>query len=517
MRVWRAAAYIRLSREDGGDVSRSVVNQEKIIREYLARRLAGCAQLAEVFVDDGRSGTDDGRPAFRALLECLARGGADCVICKSLSRMFRNYADQGRYLEEVFPRLGVRFISVSGPHVDTYDDPAAVTGLEVPINGILNDRYAAKTSEDVRRTFETKRRRGEFIGAFAPYGYAKDPADKNRLVPDPGAAEVVRLMGRWALAGEGAAAIARRLNAMGMPNPARYKREQGLRYQGPHTAENGGLWWPKTVREILRSPVYAGDMVQGRERTVSYKIHDRVRQPEEAWCVVRDTHEPLFSRADWARIQALLGRRAQAPAGGGPPALLAGLVRCGGCGRAMRRSSSRGTVYYACRAYREQAACTGHRIQGDALEAAVCAAVRAELELLDGGTLRASPREAQTPSALLAGRRAELARLLRLSDGLYADWKEGTLTREEYGRLKADFAARRAAVEAGIALLERAGEEQAVGPSLPPGPDRGLLAALVEGVRVFEGGRIEVAFRFRDPRRGAPGVGAVAPVAPAGP
>ena len=232
--------------------------------------------------------------------------------------------------------------------------------------------------------------------------------------------------------------------------------------------------------------------------------------------MVRDTHEPLLSRADWARIQELLGRRVQAPAGGGTPALLAGLVKCGGCGRAMRRSSSRGAVYYACRAYREQAACSGHRIRGDALEAAVCAAVRAELELLDGGAPQAPPRETRADSALLAGRRAELARLLRLSDGLYADWKEGALTREEYGRLKADFAARRAAVEAGVALLERAGEE-AAGPGLPLVLDRGLLCALVEGVRVFEGGRIEVAFRFRDPRRGAPGVGAVAPVAPAGP
>ena len=189
-RLWRVGLYIRLSREDGRTESLSVQNQRKILMDYLKEEFQGPWELEEIFVDDGLTGTDDSRESFQRMIAAVKEGAINCVVCKTLSRAFRNYADQGYFLEEFFPRYRTRFISVSNPRVDSFLDPEAVQmGLEIPINGILNDRYAAKTSADVRRTLDMKRRRGEFIGSFAPYGYAKDPADHNRLVPDREAAK----------------------------------------------------------------------------------------------------------------------------------------------------------------------------------------------------------------------------------------------------------------------------------------------------------------------------------------
>jgi len=164
--VWRLAEYYRLSREDGNAESESVVNQKKILSDYLEHSFVGEYEIVDSYVDDGLTGTDDTRESFMRMIQDIESGKVNCVVCKTLSRAFRNYADQGYYLEYYFPQKNVRFISTGDPKVDTYTNPEAITGLEVPISGLMNDRFAAKTSSDVRRTFDHKRRAGEFIGAF---------------------------------------------------------------------------------------------------------------------------------------------------------------------------------------------------------------------------------------------------------------------------------------------------------------------------------------------------------------
>jgi len=182
--LWKIGAYIRLSREDGADESMSVINQRKIIDDYILQHLDSESVAVDTYVDDGLTGTDYERPAFQRLMQDIESGIVNCVICKTLSRAFRNYSDQGFFLENFFPRNKTRFISIGSPHIDSFLNPDIIHGLEVPLTGLINDRYAGRISEDVRRTFDTKRRNGEFIGAFAPYGYAKDPDNKNKLVID---------------------------------------------------------------------------------------------------------------------------------------------------------------------------------------------------------------------------------------------------------------------------------------------------------------------------------------------
>ena len=171
--VWRIALYIRLSRDDGNDESMSISNQRKILMEYVGQFFKEDGKLIDVYADDGQTGTDFERPEFQRMLRDIEAGKVNCIICKNLSRAFRNYSDQGYFLEKIFPKFHIRFITLGDPKIDTFINPEAVSGMEVPINGLMNDRFAYKTSSDIRRTFDTKRRKGEFIGAFAPYGYKK--------------------------------------------------------------------------------------------------------------------------------------------------------------------------------------------------------------------------------------------------------------------------------------------------------------------------------------------------------
>jgi len=289
---WSIAGYIRLSREDGNEESESVVNQKKILSQYLANSFEGQYTISDFYVDDGLSGTDDSRESFMRMVQDIEAGKVNCVLCKSLSRAFRNYSDQGYYLEYYFPQKNVRFISTGDPKIDTFTNPEAITGLEVPITGLMNDRFAAKTSSEIRRTFDAKRRSGEFIGAFAPYGYVKDPQNKNNLLLDEEVVPIKRDILHWFIHdGMSLTGIAKRLNELGVPNPTKYKHSKGFAYNNPSTEICDGLWVSSTVRRVLTDQVNLGHMVQGKQRVVSYKVHDRVTTSQDEWYVVKDTHE----------------------------------------------------------------------------------------------------------------------------------------------------------------------------------------------------------------------------------
>ena len=377
--LWQVGVYLRLSKEDARRKSASIANQRAILLDYLHHEFQDPWELAALYTDDGRTGTDDTRPAFRSLIRDVEQGKVNCVLCKTLSRAFRNYADQGYYLEEFFPRHRTRFIALGSPRVDSYLNPDAVQwGLEIPINGILNDRYAAKTSADVRRTLDMKRRRGEFIGSFAPYGYAKDPKNKNALIPDPKAARVVLQIFQWYAGGMGQGDIAQKLNTQGVPNPTAYKTAQGVNYHRPGQAGDG-LWSAGSIGRLLKNPVYAGTMVQGRQEVISYKVHETRAVPEGEWFVVENTHPPLVSPEVFQQVQTRLCQPVRRPPGEASPHLFAGFLRCAACGKAMSRKTAKGFVYYTCSTHRRKSktACTPHTIRADRL----CLAVAKRLDV----------------------------------------------------------------------------------------------------------------------------------------
>lgn len=271
-RRWDAGKYIRLSKEDlkkakeGKDDSNSVKNQRDLLDEFCERH-ADEFRSSEEYVDDGHTGTDADREDFQRLLSDVMSGKINCVIVKDLSRFARNYSDAGSLIDNLFVQMGVRFISLA-ENVDSYLNPDSVSNILVPITNVMNDNYCYQTSKKIRQVFDYKRRSGQYIGSFAPYGYVKDPEDKHRLVVDPEAAEVVKLIFSLFLRGTSKRAIALYLNEHDVPSPSAYRVSKGLPV--PREAENP-MWSSTSISKVLCNEIYTGDLIQGRRRVKSYR------------------------------------------------------------------------------------------------------------------------------------------------------------------------------------------------------------------------------------------------------
>lgn len=540
-KIWHVAAYIRLSRDDGSDESISVANQRQILLEFLEHSFQGEHILEGIYVDDGESGTDYDRPAFQRMLRHVEEGRINCIICKNLSRAFRNYSDQGYFLESFFPRFHIRFITLGEPVMDTFLHPDAVNGMEVPINGLMNDRFAYKTSCDIRRTLDTKRRKGEFIGAFAPYGYVRDLKDKKRLIIDPKAAWVVQHIFLWYVYGDGDATtsgggrdrkgekgtlskegIARKLNAMGIPNPTAYKRSNGLKYYNPHSSKNDGLWQGTGISAILSNEIYTGTMVQGKQRVISYKVHKKISVPKEEWYRVENTHEAIIDPRVFAMAQELQEKDIRRPPMGRQNYLFSGVLRCADCQKAMTRKPSKNLVYYNCSTYKRKSksSCTIHSIRLDILESVVLTVIRKQIETgsrIDEviEKIRQAPTaEYRTGSleAFLEVCTRKLERTKAAQAQLYLDWKNGDLNHEEYIELKETFQKQRKQLKKEIFHITEEMEElekalhshcSCVQSFLRNKNievlSQGLLLQLVKDIFVHEGGGITIVFKFKDP------------------
>lgn len=520
--TWRVAVYIRLSREDGNEESESVTNQKKILKEFLEDYFDGEYAIVDYYVDDGLSGTNDTRADFMRMVQDIEQGKVSCVVCKTLSRAFRNYSDQGYYLEYYFPQKNVRFISTGDPKIDTHLNPEVITGLEVPITGLMNDRFAARTSSDIRRTFNTKRRNGEFIGAFPPYGYLKSPDNKNKLILDEDIVPIKRDILHWIVnEGMSLSGTAKRLNELGILNPTAYKQSKGWKYCNPKSKENDGLWTGSTVRRMILDKVNLGHMVQGKQRVVSYKIQDKITVPESEWFVKENTHEPTFTQEEYDTLARLLERDTRSPNGKRVVHMFAGFLKCKDCGKALHRKTAKDRVYYACRTYTEKSKdkCTKHSIRLDLLEKAVLAAIQAQITLIDSlseivDEINHAPvidTQSKRIEKMLKEKQQDLEKLRRLSDSLYIDWKSGDINHEDYRRMKARFEEQISQTE--NTLLNLAEEQRRIGQGVDTSNpvfldflkhknisklDRSLLVELVDTIYVHEEKEITILFRFQD-------------------
>lgn len=522
---WRFAAYIRLSREDNvksDDDSNSVRNQQKILMEYY-RAHADEFESAEFYVDDGCTGTDSERDAFKRLLADIRAQKINCVAVKDLSRLSRNYSEAGGYIDTYFTMWDVRFICLGDPFIDSYRNPESATNIAVPITNVMNDNFCLQTSKKVRQVFDYKRRQGEFIGAFAPYGYEKDPQQRNRLIIDEDAAAVVRSIFEWFTQGMSKNGIARKLNAFGLPNPAGYKRGKGLKYCHPN-ADASALWSAATVARILQNRMYTGTMVQGCYRIKSYKVHTQIRTHPSEWFVVEGTHAPIVSEERFLAAQDLCARDTRAAPSRSEAYLFSGFLRCADCRKAMHRRKTGRYVYYICRTYKERSktACTKHSIRHEALEQAVLHALRQCIDLavcvaetaaeIDGAS--AAQGIPMRLDAAIEAKAREQKKLERYQRRLYEDFCDGLLTRAEYDVMRRDYRASAETVQAAIGALreERRIAARQAGEGNPAWTDfmrsgnfetlsRAVLAAFVERVYIREGGGVSICFRFADPFR----------------
>lgn len=524
-KVWLVGFYIRLSREDkrGKDESESITNQRLILTDFLDQQDDGDQYIfAGEYVDDGVSGTtDEERENFQLLLKDIEKGKVNCVIVKNLARSFRNNGDQSYYLGDWFPRNNVRFISLYQQPIDTYKDPRNVQNLAVPVQGVLNEEHARGTSESVRRTFDKKREKGLHIGSFAVYGYEKDSENRNALIIDPVASEQVKRIFSWYQEGMSKNAIVHLLNDYGILCPSAYKRQKGLKYQNPNADMGEGLWSVMTVTGILKNQIYTGDMVQGRYRKKSYKIHVQEVVPEEEWFIVPNTHEPIIKREDFNQVQELLKRDTRTAPNQKSLYLFSGFLRCGDCGKAMTRSKVKNNVYYHCSTYKNQSknACTKHTIRHRDLEPAVLEMIR---QLISSGVcyheviqeIDAAPKK-ESRSDLLKGliqtKEKELYRITHYKQSLYEDWKDGEITKRDYQQMKEDYERRSEAIQHILDHLQDKREEldrsnELENPVLKAYRKSGnineltrdILIQLVDYIRIYENGSVCVKLRFAD-------------------
>ena len=525
--VWRVGRYIRLSREDGNDVSESVVNQDKILTEAIPKFFEdGMYEVVDTYIDDGTSGTSDlEREDFQRMVRDVKSGRINCIIVKNLSRAFRNSANQGHFLEEFIPLYHTRFISLYQPVVDTFLDPEVVHGLEVSITGFMNEQYAYKTSVDVRRTFKYKMENGEFIGAFAPFGYAKSPEDKNVLIVDEEAAQIVRDIFSWFVNdGMSKMGIVRHLNDLGIPNPTEYKHQHGQKYHSPTSKKTAGLWSERTVSGILEDVIYIGTMRQGRQRVISYKVHKRRAISQDEWITVENCVPPLIDRETFEKAASLRKRDTRTAPGERKVYLFSGFLRCADCKMCMTRKTAYNLTYYACRTYRQQSVtkCSKHSIREDRLEQVVLVAIQKQIELVASLSkvieeINSAPvvkTESNRLTSLLKQKTGELEKASNLLDGLYYDWKSGEITHDQYRRMKPQLEDQTARLKEQIEHIKEECATMARGineedPYLTTflkyrniqSLTRALLVDLVEVIYVHEDSTVEIVFNFADQYR----------------
>lgn len=291
------ALYIRLSREDGDKAeSLSVVNQRIQLMEFINSHVE--LYPYDTYIDDGYTGTDFNRPAFRRMIEDIEAGNIQCVLVKDLSRLGRNMPEVSKYTGEYFPYKKVRFIAVNDLIDRDYLDFDPNEDMLMDFKNMFNGFYPKDISKKVRSTFRSKQNNGQFIGAFASYGYVKSALDHNKLEIDPYAADIVRRIFAMYTKGIGQNTIAKILNEEGVPCPSEYKKQCGLNYHNSNRLDGTSYWTYSTIRNILRNEIYTGSMVQNKSFRHMCK-KNAISLPREKWIVVENTHTPVIDWETW--------------------------------------------------------------------------------------------------------------------------------------------------------------------------------------------------------------------------
>ena len=328
----KAAIYCRLSKEDETKTgeSESIQNQKSMLLQYAMEK---GFELYQIYSDEDYSGIDRNRPAFNEMIRAASEHKFDVVLAKTQSRFTRDMELVEKYLHGKFIEWDIRFIAVVD-HVDTGD---TANKKSRQINGLINEWYLEDLSANVRSVLDHKRKEGQYIASFALYGYQKDSAVKGRLQIDPEAAEVVKRIYAMTLCGVGAHKIAQILNEEGVLSPTAYKQQNGYCCRLARKTLYESLWSSGTIYQMLHNQTYAGDLVQGRHKKVSYKSKRTVWLPKSQWIVVENTHEAIIDKDTYDTVQRMMQRRTRSGAGGMVHPLARKVV-CSCCGCIMEQT-----------------------------------------------------------------------------------------------------------------------------------------------------------------------------------
>jgi len=374
------AAYVRLSKEDGRgtEESVSIENQKMMLVKHI--RDNGW-ELAEIYQDDGFTGTNQKRPAFQRMIADVKSGFINTILIKDLSRLGRNYLDVGNLAEIFLPDHGCELISLN----EKLDDMMVFRNW-------FNEQHSKSTSTKVRAAKKVSAQNGKFLGAYAPYGFRKDPGNRHKLIVDENTAPVVRRIFQMRAGGMGFRSIAAKLNEDGIASPREYYYQQQNR---KNPIKTSGVWSKNSIIDIIQNEAYIGNLVSGKSGTISYKNHSQVRKGREEWIRVEATHEPIVDIELWDKAQSLKAkkyipnRRAD-----GETNLFAGLLHCSDCGFRLkghveRRQRKDGSEYkavsYICSTYARSGknACAIHSINEKALVDIVLGHINSSAQMIE--------------------------------------------------------------------------------------------------------------------------------------
>mgnify|MGYP001023759443 FL=1 len=522
--TYRVAMYLRLSQDDEKydkdfkAESNSISNQRLQIQDYIDKNEE--MELAKEYVDDGYSGINFERPAFKEMMEDVITGSINCIVVKDLSRFGRDYIDSGRYLQRVFPSLDIRFIALNDNY-DSFTASETEKNLVIPFKNFINDNYCRDTSAKVRSVCKVKRKQGQFISNYAPYGYEKDEEDKHKIVIDKEVEYVVRKIFSMKLEGYSSYSIAKHLNDNGIPSPMEHKKAKGIRYKTGFSTKAVAKWDTPAVNRILINEVYIGTLQQGKREKINYKLDKVVSKDKSDWIEIEDNHEAIIDPHDFEIVQKLLKCDIKAKTVGEKADLFSGLLFCKDCNAQMtKKVDKRGktpTVYYICSSYNKGHNCSRHSIKQEELQRTVLEMIRHYIQYLgEYESVSEKIKEMEVSYELFQkiDKRQEYtkknkAKFELLKSSLYQDLKEGIIAEEEFYDMREFYTNR--IVESEL-ILEKQSKEiarlykkslgnqnflsdikkyQNIGTL-----ERGLLVRLVDKIYVLEDKKIEIQFNY---------------------
>ncbi len=452
---YSTAIYARLSIENSGkdDDGDSIANQISFCKAYLEEHKD--LKLYEIYEDNGEKGTNFDRPEFQRMMNDIRGGKVKCVLVKDLSRFGRDYIEAGELLEKIFPFMGIRFISITDGY-DSLTSDDAEGALMIPLKNMINDVYAKDISRKIITSFRARQEKGEFLPAFAPYGYLKSKKEAYRYEIDEVTAPYVKMIFEWKAEGISHNEICKRLNEMDAVTPARRKVDLGIwkaeKYK--HT-----VWFGRTIIDILKNPTYTGCIVYGRIPKSLYEGIKMHRAPEDEWRYVPDAHEPIISQELFDMVQQMFADRAEkfkkkmdenAELRELITNPLKGKIYCGDCGKRMRFVKPTDKRYpvdqdhaiYVCGGYLDSgySRCSRHSIRYPLVADAVVAVIKVQIELaLKQEQLIRQMRGSVKEKNLIdkyVGQvnylNQELKKINAKREGLFENFAEGILDENEY-------------------------------------------------------------------------------------
>ena len=522
---YNAAIYLRLSRDDedidgSKSESNSISSQRDMIRSFIRKQ--DDMEIYDIYVDDGFSGANFDRPEFKRMMKDIEAGHVDCVIVKDLSRLGRDYIEAGRLIQKTFPAFSVRFIALTD-HFDSLTADYNETSLVVPVKNFVNDSYSRDISGKVRSHQKIKREKGEFIGSFTVFGYKKSEDNRNQLVPDDYAADIVKKIFAWKIEGYSNLAIAKRLDEMGILSPMEYKKLRGEKFQTSFVTEAKARWSSVAIKRILTNETYIGTLVQGKEEKVNYKVKKSVRKPEDEWVRVPKAHEAIISNEDFEIVQDLLKVDTRAVSGEKKAHIYAGLLFCGDCmepmTRRINRYKGRETVAFICSTQNNGGSCSRHAISEEDLNFLVLTGLRQQVALfLDKSRVLEKIEQMEIHFEEVAAFDKEIQKLhgeqdkyLNLRAALYEDLKKGIITEEDFKNFREIYEKRYRELQKSISSQEETIKKLfqsgiTAGINLErmknvmqiTALDRTTLISFVKRILVYEDKRVYLELRYKE-------------------